>query len=166
MYDEPNTNPVNRSAPSAPLLTESWRRCCDRLRAELGDDIFNSWFVRIALESVSSGQALLSVPTRFLKSWIDTHYAGHIGAALTAEVGPTARVNVFVRSSMRPESPANLVQDRAVAQVKPLSEPLRDLDRASPPSRRLAMRSAPTASLGDALAGSPLDRRLTFSTFQ
>ena len=75
MYDQPNSNPVDRGGPGAPTLAESWRRCCDRLRAELGDDIFNSWFGRIALESVSSGQARLSVPTRFLKSWIDTHYA-------------------------------------------------------------------------------------------
>src|SRR5215471_16452285 len=110
MYEEASTNLLGPPAPSAPPLTESWRRCCERLRAELGDDIFNSWFGRIALESVSSGQARLSVPTRFLKSWIYTHYAGHIGAALTAEVGPMARVNVFVRSSMRPEPPVSLTQ--------------------------------------------------------
>ena len=73
---------------SAALLTLSWRRCCERLRAELGEDIFNSWFGRIELESVGGGQARLSVPTRFLKSWIDTHYLGHIIAALAAEIRP------------------------------------------------------------------------------
>ena len=91
---------------SAALLTQSWRRCCERLRAELGEDIFNSWFGRIELESVGGGQARLSVPTRFLKSWIDTHYLGHITVALAAEFGPIARILVVVRSSVRPETQA------------------------------------------------------------
>ena len=91
---------------SAALMTLSWRRCCERLRAELGEDIFNSWFGRIELESVGGGQARLSVPTRFLKSWIDTHYLGHITAALAAEIGPLARILVVVRSSVRPETQA------------------------------------------------------------
>ena len=101
MYDEPNSNPIEFGGPGLPSLSQSWRRCCDRLRAELGEDIFNSWFGRIELESVGGGQARLSVPTRFLKSWIDTHYLGHITTTLTAEVGPLARIAIFVRSSMR-----------------------------------------------------------------
>ena len=92
------------AAVDGPQLTQSWRRCCERLRAELGDDIFNSWFGRIELEAVAGGQARLSVPTRFLKSWIDTHYLGHVTAALAAEFGALARILVVVRSSVRPES--------------------------------------------------------------
>ncbi len=103
MYDEPNANPVDLGGSGVPSLAQSWRRCCERLRAELGEDIFNSWFGRIELEAVSGGQARLSVPTRFLKSWIDTHYLGHITAALGAEVGSLARVVISVRSSTRPE---------------------------------------------------------------
>src|SRR5208283_1966985 len=104
MYDEPNSSPINFGGPSLPSLSQSWRRCSDRLRAELGEDIFNSWFGRIELESVAGGQARLSVPTRFLKSWIDTHYQGPITAALASEVGALARILVVVRSSVRPDS--------------------------------------------------------------
>src|SRR5271166_2868466 len=106
MYDEPNSSPIDFGGPGLPSLSQSWQRCCDRLRAELGEDIFNSWFGRIELESVGGGQARLSVPTRFLKSWIDTHYLGHITTTLTAEVGPLARIAIFVRSSMRTDSVA------------------------------------------------------------
>src|SRR5271165_7069383 len=104
MYDEPNSDLADQGGPAVPSLPAAWSRCCDRLRAELGDDIFNSWFGRVALEAVSTGQARLSVPTRFLKSWIDTHYVGHITTTLTAEVGPLARIAIFVRSSMRTDS--------------------------------------------------------------
>src|SRR5271165_7156366 len=106
MYDEPNSSPIDFGGPSLPLLSQSWRRCSDRLRAELGEDIFNSWFGRIELEAVGGGQARLSVPTRFLKSWIDTHYLGHITAALAGEFGELARIIVVVRSSARPEPQA------------------------------------------------------------
>src|SRR5271167_1387160 len=85
-------------AVGASLEAGSWRRCCERLRAELGEDIFSSWFGRIELESIAGGQARLSVPTRFLKSWIDTHYLGPITAALAAEFGALARILVVVRS--------------------------------------------------------------------
>src|SRR5208283_1111568 len=77
---------VDPAAVDRSILGQSWRRCCERLRVELGEDIFNSWFGRIELEAVAGGQARLSVPTRFLKSWIDTHYLGHITAAFEAEV--------------------------------------------------------------------------------
>jgi chromosomal replication initiator protein len=146
-------------------LAQSWRRCCERLRAELGDDIFNSWFGRIELESVSGGQARLSVPTRFLKSWIDTHYLGHITAALTAEVGPLARIVVVVRSSTRcePESPP-AVCFRPPA-PKPFAGSVGAPQHPAPGVHRTTARP-PSASPAESLVGSPLDRRLTFSTFQ
>jgi chromosomal replication initiator protein len=149
-----------------PRLTQSWRRCCERLRAELGDDIFNSWFGRIELEALAGGQARLSVPTRFLKSWIDTHYLGHITAALDAEFGALARILVVVRSSVRGEqsAPAAVcaLPSAARLQASPASVAQ---EKASPVGRRASAHPAPGAS-ADALVGSPLDRRLTFSTFQ
>ncbi len=42
------TNPIRialtRASSERPPLGEAWRRCCDRLRAEVGDAVFNSWF--------------------------------------------------------------------------------------------------------------------------
>ena len=98
-YEEPDPDRVDQSDSGGPTLAEAWRRCCARLRAEVGDDIFNSWFGRLALVSVGSGHARLSVPTKFLKSWIDTHYLGHISAALNAEFGPVVQILIFVRCS-------------------------------------------------------------------
>ena len=93
MYDEPHPDRFDHVGSGGPPFGEAWRRCCDRLRAEVGDAVFNSWFGSLTLESVGSGQARLSVPTRFLKSWIVTHYAGHVASALNAEAAPppTAR---------------------------------------------------------------------------
>ena len=148
---------------SAALLTQSWRRCCERLRAELGEDIFNSWFGRIELELVGGGQARLSVPTRFLKSWIDTHYLGHITGALAAEFGPLARILVAVRSSVRPETQAGAAICALPLSPRPaVVAPARSHDARRPSH----FPGGTHVTSVDALVGSPLDRRLTFSTFQ
>ena len=42
---------------------KAWGQACRRLRAEVGEDVFNSWFGRLELEDVSGGVARLSVPT-------------------------------------------------------------------------------------------------------
>jgi chromosomal replication initiator protein len=82
-------------------LVEAWKRCCARLRAELGEDIFTSWFGRLELETAADGRACFTVPTRFLKSWIESHYVDRILAALNSEIGGIADLTIAVRSSTR-----------------------------------------------------------------
>src|SRR5262249_47018776 len=54
---------------------ERWRKVKDQLRSELGEDVFSSWFGRMELEAVQNGSVRLSVPTRFLRNWIQSHYS-------------------------------------------------------------------------------------------
>jgi chromosomal replication initiator protein len=63
---------------------ESWSKVQQRLRAEVGDDIYSSWFARMDLEGIEEGTVRLSVPTRFLKSWIQSHYAERVLACWQA----------------------------------------------------------------------------------
>ncbi|HZZ60235.1 MAG TPA: chromosomal replication initiator protein DnaA [Roseiarcus sp.] len=165
MYAEPTTNSIGLGDLAVPSLAQSWRRCCERLRAELGEDIFNSWFGRIELEEVNGAQARLSVPTRFLKSWIDTHYLGQIGAALGAEVGALARILVSVRSSMRPEPQTKADHFAPATSSKAIREPAGERERSPQAPQRAAARAASPAA-NEVFVGSPLDRRLTFATFQ
>jgi chromosomal replication initiator protein len=154
---------IASAAPDSALLADGWRRCCGRLRAELGEDVFNSWFGRLELEQTSDGQARLSVPTRFLKSWIDTHYLSQIYAALSAEVGPIVQIVIGVRSCVRPEPQTGLAGSPALA--KTLPEATGAGANSTGARRAAAVRPSPIAA-GEALVGSPLDRRLTFLTFQ
>src|SRR4051794_41582128 len=77
--------------------TEVWNRVKRRLRAELGEDVFASWFARLELDAVSDGCARLTVPTRFLKSWIEAHYADRVLATYRAEAPAVERISVGVR---------------------------------------------------------------------
>jgi chromosomal replication initiator protein len=141
----------------------AWRRCCVRLRAELGEDIFNSWFGRLEIESVSNNVAKFTVATRFLKSWIESHYRDRILTALRGEMGTVYGLSIAVRSSTRTAS---------------VTEVLPNAPRQSDPRQAAAKPSADTetgartgsgrgdgGSSSDGLGGSPLDRRLTFSSF-
>ena len=64
---------------------ECWSRVRERLRVEVGEDIYQSWFARMELEGIDLETIKLSVPTRFLRSWIQSHYAERLLACWQAE---------------------------------------------------------------------------------
>ncbi len=158
----------NSDASVAMDYSEAWQRVCRRLRAELGEDVFNSWFGRLELDEVNDDVARLSVPTKFLKSWIQSHYTDRILATVSAEIPGIASLAVSVRSSGR------VVAQRAAEPATVRADEVAQRNTASlfaPTSTLSARRDAETAhrdtKIGesDALGGSPLDRRLTFASF-
>src|SRR5215471_9060229 len=95
---------------------ELWLRVKERLRAELGEDVFSSWFARMECDSVEPDTVKLSVPTRFLRSWIQSHYAEKLLACWQAELPTVSRIELTMRSAVlrnttttqkRPEAPAS-----------------------------------------------------------
>lgn len=146
-----------------------WERVRQRLRAELGDAVYNSWFTRLELDRVESGALHLSVPTKFLKSWVQSHYASRIKARAANEFDKIERVVIDVRSTARkpklreaaaerePDAPT-LIFEKTPAQANGAEA----ADVVMAPRRTMR---APARADGDALIGSPLDRRLSFSTF-
>src|SRR6185295_16501849 len=55
------------------------------LRAQLGDDIFMSWFHTLEFESFEAGTVKFSVPVKFLRTWIQSHYSEDLLACCRAE---------------------------------------------------------------------------------
>jgi chromosomal replication initiator protein len=78
MSDSTDYPPFPRGCTSEDLLR--WERVRQRLRAELGDAIYDSWFTGLELERVDGDGVQLTVPTKFLKSWVQTHYLDRIRA--------------------------------------------------------------------------------------
>ena len=71
---------------------ERWQRIKGRLRTELGDDVFMSWFARMELDGVDKGAVRLSVPTRFLRTWIQAHYSDRVLNLWRAEESDITRL--------------------------------------------------------------------------
>jgi chromosomal replication initiator protein len=139
---------------------QAWKRCTARLRAELGEDVYSSWFGRLELDEIADGDARLSVPTKFLKSWIDNHYTDRILAAMRSEFDVVASLTLSVRSSTR--APVRGLETR----VQPSSA--HDTYFVPPTERtqpRLPGKRNDLSQSDEAMAGSPLDRRLTFASF-
>ena len=79
---------------------ERWQRVKERLRAEVGEDVFQSWFKSMELDGLDGVTARLSVPTRFLKSWIQSHYIDRVLACWQQETPEIQKVEVTVRSAV------------------------------------------------------------------
>lgn len=133
-----------------------------RLKAQLGPDVFASWFARLKLEHVGKGVVQLSVPTAFLKSWINGHYRDLLLQIFAEEVPGTLKVDVAVRSAVRgasvPPSAANADQPGAVA------SDMRAAGSAVPRVAAPTERATPSEGARPEF-GSPLDPRYVFSTF-
>ncbi len=147
--------------------TERWSNVCRRLRAELGEAVFSAWFARLDLDRIEDDTAYLTVPTNFLKTWIQSHYVDKLSATLSAEVPEVKRCVVALRSSSRAASvrtDAQVEVQAAPAEPKTLSPPRVAAQAKWEPNAK-ATGGIPGAAPADALSGSPLDRRLTFDNF-
>lgn len=79
---------------------ETWQRILVRLRGELGEDVFTSWFLRVELEGISGGVVTLSAATRFLRNWIMSHFKETLIGFWTDEIGTVHKLDVRVRSAL------------------------------------------------------------------
>src|SRR3954466_15349794 len=153
-------SPADDGATDDPPAGEVWSRVKRRLRAELGEDVFASWFARLELDVVTGGCARLTVPTRFLKSWIEAHYADRVLATYRAEAPRVERISVGVRGTpvrddRKPQDASRPAPAKALAAMAPFGP----RPSAAPP-----VSSEQRGEAAD-LAGAPLDARLTFQSF-
>ena len=157
------SNESGREVPGEQPALEVWGRVKRRLRAELGEDIFASWFGRLELDSVIEGCAYLTVPTRFLKSWIESHYADRVLAVYRSEAGDVERVAIGVRNTLSRD---------AAPQRRASEAPRPSMAMPAAPAGAAGEFKIPAGALppeergeGSELGGAPLDPRLTFDSF-
>jgi chromosomal replication initiator protein len=144
------------------VTDECWSQVKDRLRGEVGEPIYNSWFARMELESVEPETVRISVPTRFLKNWIASHYGERLLGCWQHVKPELRRIDLSVRSAvLRTMLPC------AVAATSPSTSEKRETNHC----RADVKNGAAPAPLSvpdprpDPNGGSPLDPRLTFESF-
>lgn len=140
-------------------IQDAWERVRRRLRAELGEDVFSSWFGRLEIAGIVEGVAYLTVPTRFLKSWLEAHYTERLRVNCMAELPAPNGVMLSVRTVSR---------DPAQPQIEALrNRPATVASPAPAESRRPATVSLPQAGESDLVdaCGTALDRRMNFQSF-
>jgi len=145
---------------------QAWERVLRRLRAELGEDVYSSWFPRLELVTVTDGIAHLTVPTRFLKSWIQSHYIDKVRALTAAEIDGVRDIVLGFRGASRQtgrlpaqDVPVTNGQGASAVSGRGASQPERPAFALPASTERM------TATELDGIQGSPLDRRLTLASF-
>jgi chromosomal replication initiator protein len=123
-----------------------WEKVKHRLRLELGEDLFTSWFARMEIDEFGGGRLAVSVPTRFLKNWVETHYQSKLQILSEAEFGALDVIQIRVRSAaMQPRQPEMTAKQAA--------------------SRIFVEDERKSASAAQTALGSPLDQTQTFDSF-
>ena len=100
--------------------SDAWVRVKTRLRAELGEDVFASWFRGVELESVDDSVVHLTVATRFLRNWLRSHYYDFVLHLARAEWPSAETVEFKVR---QPHFAAELPKDTARQKPSPVPYP-------------------------------------------
>jgi chromosomal replication initiator protein len=132
------------------------------LRARLGEDIFSSWFASMEFEAFDGQVVRTSVPVKFLKKWIQSHYADDLLQCCAAEFAGVERVEVALREPGMAEGRPAPAPGAAAPRLRGGSEP-----PAATETRRVMVHPAPalTRTHVNGFEGSPLDPRYTFESF-
>ncbi len=129
----------------SPEIMGLWKKTHNDMRGEFGEAIFRSWLKPLTLQAFYHGTMEVSVPTRFMRDWIQTHYGERILAMCKEASDEIKRLQIVV------------VQNAIVDDV---------FDRAEEEEKTAALKKANQNKRGEiASISSPLDERFKFETF-
>ncbi len=134
------------------------------LRARLGDETFTSWFNALEFDDFDGKTVKVSVPVKFLRNWIQSHYLDDLLQCAQAEFTGAERIEVLVRTpggiAARPAAPAKSPSSHS---DMPRAFSMDGAGSAQPVVRPLPVAIGRTHVAG--FEGSPLDPRYTFDSF-
>ncbi len=82
-----------------PEVLAAWNAVYKELRDEFGEAVYRSWLKPLTLQAYYHGTLEVSVPTRFMRDWIQTHYSKRILEMSTAKFDDIKRLEVVVVQS-------------------------------------------------------------------
>jgi chromosomal replication initiator protein len=93
MQQEAIELPPNSS--SGPMAA-CWARIRGRLREEVGEAEYRSWLRQMTLAGIEGDEAIVVLPTRFLRDWVNSHYGERLRALWQAETPNVRRIEIRV----------------------------------------------------------------------
>ncbi len=82
-----------------PEVQTLWSKVYEQLREEFGEAVFRSWLKPMTLQACYHGTLEISVPTRFMKDWIQSHYAMRISEMCASIDESIKRLEIVVLAS-------------------------------------------------------------------
>ena len=87
--------------PTSEILS-AWGVAYKSMRDEFGEGVYRSWLKPMELQAYYEGTLEISVPTRFMRDWIQEHYSGQILSLCQKQVDDIARLQFVVSCFQRP----------------------------------------------------------------
>lgn len=151
---------------------EVFERLTAKLKARVGTEIYSSWFGRLKLDDISKSIVRLSVPTAFLRSWINNHYSELLTELWQEENPQILKVEVVVRGVSRvvrsaaPAEACEAAENKpAVAPREKMVFPLGQSFGGQPVGEKRGSAVVAESAASGSILGSPLDPRYTFDSF-
>ncbi len=144
----------------SPELREQWDKACEVMKKEFGGDVFSSWFTKLDLERLDGDTLHLSVPTKFLQSWLQKNYAQRMLNCCRSVLPEVRELVIGLRG------PNTLVGGQALAPALGASgSRVKGYDGVR--AEDACGRGASFSGFGGAedVSSSPLERRLTMENF-
>ena len=91
---------LNKNQASTIDLKDQWNSVLKKLNAEYGNEIFNSWIKNISIRNLDEDVLYFTVPTRFIRDWITSHYLDKIIYFLNQENSQIKRVKINIDNSL------------------------------------------------------------------
>ncbi|MDC0139540.1 chromosomal replication initiator protein DnaA [Hyphomicrobiales bacterium] len=136
-------------------IVNQWDKISVKLRAQLGDDLYNSWFTRVVPSSYDAGTLTLSVPTLFLRSWIKSRYSEKLLDLWKVENSEIKRIELRVRAHGESSKSKSLNNNQNINEGNT--------------KNNNGLNPGSNVNIEDDLDlmghGTPLDRRFTFSNY-
>ena len=169
---------MSSSSPSVSAPTAAqWERVLGRLRVEFGDAVFKSWLKPLTFANAGEGEVIVSVPTRFMRDWVERHYLERIRAIWCDENAGVRTVVVRVHRPATPKAAALGPNGLGIPQSANGSGNGQSSSNGSAPNGAASHGGAPLAAPAVITGGNmgsgedradisaPLDPRFTFENF-
>jgi len=143
---------------------DTWGRVRGRLRGEVGEAAFRSWLEPLVLLAVRDGSVRMAVPTRFMRDWVQTNYAGRIKELWAEEDTAMNGIEIVVQPPARPQpkpGDPKLGEARGERGLDLRQQVAHAVTDEPPP--RAAAKDGKDEERRDSFA--PLDHRFTFDNF-
>ena len=91
-----------------------WEKTLRIISERVGDHFYELWFKPVELAQIKDGQAVLEIPNRFFKEWIEDSYPGLIPEVLREVTGESLKVKFRMSEKLDAESRKmdNLLENR------------------------------------------------------
>src|SRR5689334_22682801 len=95
---------TEREIVEMPQLAAQWARIRGRLQTEVGDVEYRTWLRQMTLSGLDGDEVTITLPTRFMRDWVRSHYADRLTALWHTENPAIRRVDIRVGNSVSPIS--------------------------------------------------------------